>query len=129
MILSWSKSERLTFVLSDPSFVELVAWKSIGTLDKSSACEDFGRGLGIGFSMWPSGLCTGTIPLQKFCGAGFRLGLRSLSLWLLGLISEGLFSLWSGGHFALHSINIRPKTFHWFFYWTIWITKINIIHY
>ena len=39
------------FVLSDPSFVELVVWRSIGTLGKSSVCEGFGRGLGIGFSM------------------------------------------------------------------------------
>ena len=63
------------FVITDSSFVELVVWKLIETRGKSSASEGFGLDLGIDFSMWPSGLCTGFVILKDFRGAGFGLGL------------------------------------------------------
>ena len=110
LTLSWSKSERLMCFLSDPSFVKLVVWKSTGMFGKS--------GLRCWFhyvNMW------------KFwwCRFWFRY-VFNFVVAIGGYIWNVIFIV-VRGNFALHSINLGQQTFDWFFDWTIWTTKFNII--
>ena len=79
------------FVLSDPSFAELVVWRSIGTLGKSSACEDFGRSLSI------ASLCNQVGFVLILCS--YKVFMAQILVWVYVHCHCGCWELYLRGYF------------------------------